>query len=488
MLSDVVTENEKTLLDYLFGNVEQYDQRIITTQPIDQDKTLTFTYHAALEKANKMALYLSSLELPPKSQIAICSKKCVWWIITDLAIQMSGHETVPIFPTPIKDTIAYNLRHSNIRLLFIGKMDDVSYKELIDCFLLGTPIISFPLFLDTKYAGKTWEDIIGNLETEKSEGYGTTENINYSHSSRQSTGKYSCVSTAYNDVKHCISLKDDELQLTMPGRITEYCKIEATHDVTENGWKGMGDNGEIFKDGFLTITGLTKEIFSTSKGKYVAPTTEDGWKGMRDNGEIFKDGFLTITALTKEIFMTSKGKYVAPTSIESLLIKHPLVELAVVGGWGYPQPFAIIQLAEMPKNNIVENEVLSLHCCEDYSKELQIHLESIVNPSLERHERLQFLVIVHDKWTPENGFLTPTQKIEPSIIEKEYAPLFDGWCDMKQKVIWHGFDDANAAVCNRAAVSILEEQALTYHSVKVHKTSKFDDFVGIKFDEGIVAC
>jgi len=443
MPSDVATKNEKTLLDYLFGNVEQYDQGIFTTQPRDQDKILTFIYHAALEEADKMAVYLSSLELPPKSQIAICSKECVWWIITDLAIQMSGHETVTIFPTLTKETTTYTLRHSKVRLLFIGKMDDVSYEELKDGFLLGTPTISFPLSPDLKYAEKTWEDIVGNSETEQGEGYGTTGNIDYSRVTRQSTGKFS----AYNDVKHCISLKDDELQVIMPGSMIGYDKNEATHDATEDGWKSMGNNGEIFKDGFLTIAGLTKEIFTTSKGKYAAPT-----------------------------------------SIESLLIKHPLVELAVVGGWGYPQAFAIIQLAEMPKNNIVENEVLSLRCCEEYSKELQIHLESIVNPYFERHGRLQFLVIVHDKLMPENRFLTPTQKIERSITEEEYAPLFDGWCDMKQKVIWHGFDDANTAVCDRAAVSIIEEQALTYHSVKVHETSKFDDFVGIKFDEGIVVC
>merc|ERR1712176_1744271 len=120
------------------------------------------------------------------------------------------------------------------------------------------------------------------------------------------------------------------------------------------------------------------------------------------NGNIHKDGSLDIT-LTKEIFKVSDDKCVTLAPIESLLINHPIVELAVVGRRGYPQPFAIIQLAEMPNNNVVENGVLSLRWREEYSKELRTHLESIVNASLD-----------------------------------------DVWCDRKQEVIWYGLDNANA--------------------------------------------
>ena len=46
---------------------------------------------------------------------------------------------------------------------------------------------------------------------------------------------------------------------------------------------------------------------------------------------------------TKEIFKTSKGKYVAPTPIETKLIVNAWLELACVGGAAYPQPHAIVQ-------------------------------------------------------------------------------------------------------------------------------------------------
>ena len=60
-----------------------------------------------------------------------------------------------------------------------------------------------------------------------------------------------------------------------------------------------------------------------------------------------------------------------------------------------------------------------------------------VNSGLDDHEKLQFVVVVNDLWEPENGFLTPTNKIKRARIEDEYNPLMDEWYNSKKKVIWH---------------------------------------------------
>lgn len=143
---------------------------------------------------------------------------------------------------------------------------------------------------------------------------------------------------------------------------------------------------------------------------------------------------LKITGRTKEIFKTSKGKYVAPAPIENELISNKYIELACVSGKSQPQPFAIIQLSDGPKKSAETGTSER----EELGKELEEHMKR-VNPKLDGHEQLQLLVVVKDDWLPENGFLTPTQKIKRTTIEDHYNSKVDGWYAAKKKIIWDGF-------------------------------------------------
>lgn len=92
------SSNKETLLEYLYENVDKLSDRTFLTQPMGggDANVKTFTFQETLDEAKKMAGYIESLKLEPKSQIAICSKNCAWWIIADLAIWMSGHVSVPV--------------------------------------------------------------------------------------------------------------------------------------------------------------------------------------------------------------------------------------------------------------------------------------------------------------------------------------------------------------------------------------------------------
>ena len=69
-----------------------------------------------------MAAHIESLHLAVPSQIAIMSKNCAWWLMADLAIMMSGHVGVPIYPTLTSEMTKYMLEHSEVKLLFVGKL------------------------------------------------------------------------------------------------------------------------------------------------------------------------------------------------------------------------------------------------------------------------------------------------------------------------------------------------------------------------------
>jgi long-chain acyl-CoA synthetase len=158
--------------------------------------------------------------------------------------------------------------------------------------------------------------------------------------------------------------------------------------------------------------------------------TEDGWLRTGDKGEIDEMGRLKITGRTKEIFKTAKGKYVAPAPIENEYISHPMIELACVGGRGQPAAHVIVLLGEEAKIAAEKGEKDAIE------KEL-VELLAKVNKKLDDHERLQFVAVVNEEWLPENGFVTPTNKIKRAKIEEEHAPFLEEWYGSKKKVIWY---------------------------------------------------
>lgn len=89
---------DKTIIDIFLGNVEKFGDKTFMTQPMGggDANVKTFSYKEVLDEAKKVAGYIESFNYPPKSQIAICSKNCAWWVIADLGIWLSGHVSVPV--------------------------------------------------------------------------------------------------------------------------------------------------------------------------------------------------------------------------------------------------------------------------------------------------------------------------------------------------------------------------------------------------------
>jgi long-subunit acyl-CoA synthetase (AMP-forming) len=158
--------------------------------------------------------------------------------------------------------------------------------------------------------------------------------------------------------------------------------------------------------------------------------TADGYFKTGDRGERDEEGRLKITGRVKELFKTSKGKYVAPAPIENLLNNHTQVEMCCVTGSGHPQPFALVLLAEEIRPKLRDAAVR-----EQVEAELS-KLLTEVNKEVEAYERLEFLTVVKEPWLIENGFLTPTMKMKRSKIEDAYGPRFDDWYAARSKVVW----------------------------------------------------
>src|SRR5690554_7716733 len=69
-------------------------------------------------------------------------------------------------------------------------------------------------------------------------------------------------------------------------------------------------------------------------------------------------GRLKLTGRLKEIFKTSKGKYIAPAKLENLLMAHESIEVCCVSGANQTQPFAMVMLNEELRPQVQDDAAL----------------------------------------------------------------------------------------------------------------------------------
>ncbi|MDT8409043.1 MAG: AMP-binding protein [Wenzhouxiangellaceae bacterium] len=144
---------------------------------------------------------------------------------------------------------------------------------------------------------------------------------------------------------------------------------------------------------------------------------EDGYFKTGDRAFIDDQGWISITGRVKEIFKTTKGKYIAPVPLESLLARNELIEQACVVGEHLAQPVALVQLAEH-----IDLDMRELR------RQLVETLDA-VNAELESHQRISQIIIIKERWTVDNELLTPTLKIRREAIEQRYRPAIEQAAD-----------------------------------------------------------
>ena len=89
---------------------------------------------------------------------------------------------------------------------------------------------------------------------------------------------------------------------------------------------------------------------------------------------------------------------------------------------GLKQPIAIVVL----------NNSISKENTEAVEKLKNILID--VNNELERHQKLDYILVCSDVWDIDNGLLTPTLKIKRNAIEQKYMQLING--ELLGDIIW----------------------------------------------------
>jgi long-chain acyl-CoA synthetase len=530
---------------------KQTPNAVFLKQPLN-GKIFNYTFARAGEESRKIANAIHNFNLPERSHVALLSKNCAHWHMADLAIMMSGHVSIPIYPSLNADSINQILVHSNSKAIIIGKLDDLKSQQS------GIPDIHkicVGLYGDDE--GTLWEDIISdgqeitNVYVQKADDLHTI--IYTSGTTGEPKGVMHTVNNFMESVKALrlkAPLEDhsklfsflpiahiaerwlenlsfaigatvtfpeslqtfaSDLEQTQPAfifavpriytkfqekilekipqkKLSTLLKIPIVNGIVKKklqkklglreakyiisgaapiapslvNWfetigitilQGYGMTEDTIVSHFNTPTDnrvgtVGKAVDNISiklssegeiciknqclmKGYYKAPEItasvfdEEGFFKTGDIGEYDHEGFLTITGRVKDQFKTDKGKYISPAPLELKMSLNTDIDQICLVGTGIPQPIALITFSELGKAKSRASLYTGL-----------VETMNQINTHVEKHEKIEKIIIMKEDWNVDNGLTTPTMKVKRNAIEKIHREFYKPWFENEEKVIF----------------------------------------------------
>jgi len=145
----------KTPVEMLAHWVDKLGNKTYLRQPIN-GQYKDFSWVEVQQKMQQIAGALRHLGLKPGDKVAVLSKNCAEWFITDLALMHGGYISVPIYPTANADTIRYVIEHSEAKAIFIGKLDYWADQEAG----VGGDILRLAMPYETMPAQYQWSSLL----------------------------------------------------------------------------------------------------------------------------------------------------------------------------------------------------------------------------------------------------------------------------------------------------------------------------------------
>ncbi|RSC93191.1 AMP-dependent synthetase/ligase [Tenacibaculum singaporense] len=219
--------------------------------------------------------------------------------------------------------------------------------------------------------------------------------------------------------------------------LTETSPVIAVNDMRDRGFKlgtvgrlidgvevKIADNGEILVKGPNIMQGYYKDPEKT------AEALQNGYFHTGDKGELCEDGFLKITGRTKEMFKTSGGKYIIPPLLEGQLKQSRFIEQVMVIGEGEKMAAAFIQpnfefVREWAqRHNVTVGDNKDLVNNPKVIERIQEEVD-YANTKFGKWETIKKFELTEEEWSIDGGQLTPTMKMKRNIIKEMYKDLYD---------------------------------------------------------------
>jgi long-chain acyl-CoA synthetase len=123
-----MAETVKTPLEMFYHWERETPDQVYLRQPRNLEWQ-EYTWAQVADQVRRIAAFLKSKDYPAGSRIAIWSSNNKDWPIVDLAIMLSGHISVPIYPGQDTGSANYIFNHSEAKLVFAGQFDQAAKVE-----------------------------------------------------------------------------------------------------------------------------------------------------------------------------------------------------------------------------------------------------------------------------------------------------------------------------------------------------------------------
>ena len=170
-----------------------------------------------------------------------------------------------------------------------------------------------------------------------------------------------------------------------------------------------GNEVKIAEDGEILVKGENVMLGYWNNKEETDKVLKNGWLHTGDIG-VFENNYLKITDRKKDILITPGGDNISPLKIENELINSEIIDQAIVYGDNKPYLVALL---------VLNNEKKSLT-----DEKIEQEIEKI-NKKLSKIEKIKKYFVINEKFSIENGMLTPTLKLKRYKIINKYKKEFE---------------------------------------------------------------
>ena len=159
-----------------------------------------------------------------------------------------------------------------------------------------------------------------------------------------------------------------------------------------------------------------------------AVLSEDGWLNTGDQVKIDERGFIHITGRIKEIIVLGNGEKVPPVDMELAIQMDPLFEQVLVYGEAKPYLSAIVVLNDEEWGRTAAEASLDPRLDGEGREKSEKFLVQRIGKQIREfpgYAGIRKVAVAREKWTVDNGMITPTLKLKRNAIFQKYANAID---------------------------------------------------------------